>query len=325
MRRVCVFLGSALGAEPRYGRAAVELGQRMAERGLGLVYGGASVGLMGALADAVLAAGGEAVGVMPHRLVAAERAHTGLSALHIVEDMHQRKATMAALSDAFVAVPGGVGTLEELFEVWSWRRLGLHHKPLGLLNVGGFFDPLLVFLRGCADVGFVDRPGLAQLNVSDSAAALLDQLAETAGSEKAAEPPARATVAGGVCRSANLVAVRDGRLLAVRVGGRRLLSLPGGKPEPGEPPRHALARELREELGLIVAPATMRPRGIVEAAAGGAQARVRMSCFSAPLPSEPVPAGEVDELRWIGVADRELCAPAARAVLDLLAGRDVVR
>jgi uncharacterized protein (TIGR00730 family) len=303
-----------------------DLGRSLATRGLGLVYGGASVGLMGMLADAVLAAGGEAVGVRPQRLVVAERAHAGLSALHIVEDMHQRKATMAALSDAFVAAPGGLGTLDELFEAWSWRRLSLHHKPLGLLNVGGFFDPLLSFLRGAGEAGFTDRAALDQVSVRDSADALLDALGELAGPSPVTEPPPRRPEPGaGICRSANLVAVRDGRLLAVRVGGRRLLSLPGGKPEPGEPPRHALARELREELGLIVAPATMRPRGIVEAATGSAQARVRMSCFSAPLPGDPVPAGEVDELRWIGVADRELCAPAARAVLDLLAGRDLVR
>ncbi len=327
MRRVCVFLGSADGGDPVYAETVARLGACLARRGLGLVYGGAGVGLMRTLADAALAAGGEVVGVMPMSMVERERAHHGLSALHIVADMRERKTAMAALADAFVAAPGGVGTMEELFEVWSWGRLGLHDKPHALLNAAGYFDSLLAFLRGAATAGFLDQASVRALPVSADPDELLDQLGLAALDPAAGQPPTRIEPAGAAapggagsaCRSANLVAVRDGRLLTVRVGGRRQLTLPGGKPEPGEPAEQALARELREELGLTVPPAALRACGILEAPAAGRAGRLRMRCFTAPLPTEPTPSGEVDELRWVGVAERSDCSPAARAVLDLLA------
>jgi hypothetical protein len=146
MRSVCVFCGSNSGAKPLYAEAASGFGRAVAERGLRLVYGGARVGLMGAVADAALAAGGEVVGIMPTALVEREIAHAGLSELHEVGSMHERKALMADLSDGFVALPGGAGTLEELFEVWTWGQLGHHRKPVGLINAGGFFDALIAFL-----------------------------------------------------------------------------------------------------------------------------------------------------------------------------------
>src|SRR4029453_17518746 len=136
---ICVFCGSASGRAPTYTAAARELGQLLAKRGIGLVYGGGNVGLMGKLADAVLDAGGRALGVIPQQLVDREIAHGGLTELHVVQNLHQRKARMAELADAFLTLPGGVGTMEELFEVWSWGRLGLHSKPCGLLNVDGYF------------------------------------------------------------------------------------------------------------------------------------------------------------------------------------------
>jgi len=146
LRSVCVFCGSNAGARSVYAEAAREVGRAVAERGLTLVYGGAAVGLMGALADSALAAGGRVVGVIPTALVEREIAHPHLTETHQVKSMHERKAKMADLSDAFLALPGGAGTLEEVFEIWTWAQLGHHKKPVGLLNVDGFFDALLAFL-----------------------------------------------------------------------------------------------------------------------------------------------------------------------------------
>src|SRR5947207_1854347 len=146
MRRVCVFCGSSTGARRVYADAARTLAATLVRRGLGLVYGGGSIGLMGVLADAVLAAGGEVTGVIPRALATKEIAHRSLPDLRVVETMHERKATMAALADGFVALPGGFGTLEELLEVVTWTQLGLHAKPAGLLNVEGYFEPLAALL-----------------------------------------------------------------------------------------------------------------------------------------------------------------------------------
>jgi uncharacterized protein (TIGR00730 family) len=175
--RVCVFCGSSPGARPAYLEAARSLGSLLAQRRIGLVYGGASVGLMGAIADAVLAGGGEAIGVIPRSLLDRELAHDGLSELHVVETMHQRKALMAQLSDAFVILPGGAGTLDEFFETLTWRQLGLHSKPLALLDVDGFFRPLLALADHLVEEGFVQPAFRAVLLVERDPAALLDLLA----------------------------------------------------------------------------------------------------------------------------------------------------
>jgi uncharacterized protein (TIGR00730 family) len=158
IHRICVFCGSNVGANGAYVEAARGLGRVLAGEGIALVYGGGSVGLMGELADAVLGAGGEVIGVIPHALWAREVGHRGLTDLRIVETMHERKAMMADLSDAFIAMPGGLGTLEEIFEIWTWAQLGLHHKPLGFLDVGGFYAPLMQFLDGAVRERFVKEP-----------------------------------------------------------------------------------------------------------------------------------------------------------------------
>ncbi|MBV9086487.1 MAG: TIGR00730 family Rossman fold protein [Acidobacteriaceae bacterium] len=155
MRRVCVFCGSSFGARESYRQAAVELGRLLASRRIGVVYGGGNVGLVGAVADAALAAGGEVIGVIPHALVAREIAHTGLTDLHVVSSMHERKALMADLSDSFIALPGGYGTLEEFCEMVTWSQLGIHAKPCGLLNIQGYFDPLIAMLDRGVEEGFI--------------------------------------------------------------------------------------------------------------------------------------------------------------------------
>lgn len=178
LKRVCVFTGSSSGRHPDYAAAAKEFGQVLAQRQIALVYGGARVGLMGALADSVLAAGGHVTGVIPEALVAKELAHTGLSELHVVTSMHARKALMANLADGFVALPGGWGTMEELFEVLTWAQLGLHQKPCGLLNVRGYFDGLLSFLEHGIAEAFVRREHRSMVMVSPSPTTLIDKLEE---------------------------------------------------------------------------------------------------------------------------------------------------
>lgn len=162
LKRICVFCGSSVGARPAYRQAAQQLGELMAERRIGLVFGGGCVGLMGVLADAVLAKGGEAIGVIPESLVRREIGHRGVTKLHIVETMHQRKALMADLSDAFIALPGGYGTLEEFCEAVTWSQLGIQQKPCGLLNIERYWDGLLAVLDHAVDEQFV-RPENAQL------------------------------------------------------------------------------------------------------------------------------------------------------------------
>jgi uncharacterized protein (TIGR00730 family) len=153
--RVCIFCGSSSGARPEYAALARATGEVMLAREIGLVYGGAAVGLMGIIADTVLAGGGEVIGVIPERLSGREIAHAGLTKLHVVGSMHERKALMADLSDAFVALPGGLGTMDELFEIATWSYLGIHGKPIGLINAGGYYDPLLAFLEHAANEGFI--------------------------------------------------------------------------------------------------------------------------------------------------------------------------
>jgi uncharacterized protein (TIGR00730 family) len=176
MKRICVFAGSSSGVRAEYLGAASDLGKLFAARGIELVYGGARVGLMGAVADAVLAGGGRVTGVIPKALVEKEVAHDGLTDLRIVTSMHQRKALMADLSDAFIALPGGWGTLDEMFEILTWAQLGLHRKPCGLLNVLGYFARLLSFLDHTMEEGFVRREYGALLSVAPAPAPLLDAL-----------------------------------------------------------------------------------------------------------------------------------------------------
>lgn len=177
MKRICVFCGSSAGRLPLYAEAARSLGRMLVARGHGLVYGGASVGLMGQVADAVLAAGGEVDGVIPHALEARELAHQGLTRLHVVDSMHERKALMADLSDGFVALPGGMGTMEEMCEVLTWAQLGLHGKSCGLLDVAGYYGPLVTFFDHAVAEGFLRPEHRAMVLMHEDPASLLDRMA----------------------------------------------------------------------------------------------------------------------------------------------------
>jgi uncharacterized protein (TIGR00730 family) len=172
---VCVFCGSNGGADPAYLAAAEAVGSGLARRGIRVVYGGGRVGLMGALADAARAAGGEVVGVMPQQLVDREIGHTGIDDLRVVDTMHERKALMVELADAFVALPGGIGTLEELFEVYTWAQLGIHAKPLALLDVAGYYEPLAAFLDHAVEQRFLRPETRAMLSVADTLEGVLER------------------------------------------------------------------------------------------------------------------------------------------------------
>ena len=177
---VAVYCGSRFGDLAAYAQAARELGRLIAHSGGSVVYGGGRVGLMGAVADAALAAGGSVVGVIPQALMDREVGHPGLTELHVVQTMHERKQMMAERADAFVALPGGIGTLEEIYEVWSWQQLGYHDKPVALLNVAGYYDALLEFMRVSHERGFVSAPQYNALMVDDDPARLLYRLTQAA-------------------------------------------------------------------------------------------------------------------------------------------------
>ena len=177
MKNICVYCGSNPGRQEAYSSAARALAQSLVDRNLGLVYGGASVGIMGLIADTVLQLGGRAVGVIPEALVRKEVAHQRLTELHVTQSMHERKTMMAELSDGFIAMPGGIGTLEEIFEIWTWAQLGIHAKPCGLLNAAGYFDALTTFLDHAVAEQFVKPPHRAILIVEQTSDVLLDRFA----------------------------------------------------------------------------------------------------------------------------------------------------
>lgn len=182
IKRLCVFCGSNRGNDERYAAAAAQVGNALAQAGIGLVYGGGVIGLMGVVADAALAAGGEVIGIIPDGLMRREVGHRGPIDLRVVRSMHERKAMMADLSDGFVALPGGIGTFEELFEVWTWAQLGDHAKPCALLNVARFYDPLIAFIDQVTEAGFMKAKHRDMLMVESDFGILLDRI-------RAYEPP----------------------------------------------------------------------------------------------------------------------------------------
>lgn len=177
MKRICVYCGSNPGLRQEYTEAAIAVGEALAARGLGLVYGGGAVGLMGVVADAALASGAEVIGVIPEKLMRKEIAHAGVTEMHVTKTMHERKALMTDLADGFIALPGGIGTFDELFETWTWGQLGYHRKPFGLLNVADYYTPLVTFLDHVTEQGFMRAEHRAALMVETFAETLLDRFA----------------------------------------------------------------------------------------------------------------------------------------------------
>lgn len=176
MKRICVFAGSNVGTRPEYEQKAIQLGKCIASNNFDLVYGGSRIGLMGRMADAALAAGGKVIGVMPRNLFKGEMVHTGLTELHEVGNMHERKAFMSELSDGYIALPGGLGTLEELFEVVSWSQLGIHRKPVGVLNVLGFYQPIADMLNQAVEAGFMQQTNLGLIHFEEDPELLINKM-----------------------------------------------------------------------------------------------------------------------------------------------------
>jgi uncharacterized protein (TIGR00730 family) len=332
--RLCVFCGSGLGSTGAFLEEVRAIGHLLADEGIGLVYGGARVGLMGVLADAALARGGEVIGVIPRALAQREIAHPALTELRVVDTMHERKAAMAELADGFVALPGGTGTMEELFEAWTWGQLGLHVKPCGLLNIAGYYDALLAFIDRAMAAGFLKPHHRAMLVVESDVHALLRRFASYSPPEKKWTVSTNTAVlnvwrdgAAPVVEALAWVCVQGGRILGVRSRDKDMFYIPGGKRKRGESDFEALAREIKEELSVRLLPETLSLVTVVNAAAHGypTGTTVRMICYSADHLGDLTPDSEIDEVAWLSAADRGRCAPAAQRVLEAIHRRGWIR
>jgi len=271
------------------------MGRTLAQRGIDLVYGGARIGLMGVVADSALSAGGRVIGVMPQALIDREIQHTGLTELHTVETMHARKLRMADLSDGFVALPGGAGTLEEIFEQWTWAQLGIHQKPCGFLNTDGYYDPMRAMIDRMATEGFLRNDHASMLVFESDAGAMVDAFLGYAA------PPAKFSGARGVSRVvAALVQDRESRVLLVRKRGTRAFMQPGGKRNAGESHLAALERELGEELGCGFDVQGARYLGVfVAPAANEEQCVVEAELYRLELTGAIGASAEIEEIVWV--------------------------
>lgn len=329
--RICIFCGSGFGKRAEYAAAAQTLVKNLAAQNIGLVYGGAAIGLMGLIADTMLEAGGEVIGVIPKSLKDREIAHPNLSALHVVETMHERKAKMAELSDAFIAIPGGAGTLEEIAEVWTWAKLGIHHKPCGFLNVAGYYDQLFGFLGHMKAEQFIQAKYHDMLCIAESPSALLDQFAhysppQTPLSQPAAIALATPTTSQTVVDVIAWICIEEKRLLCARSHGKDVFYLPGGKREPGETDWDGLQREVAEEVSVTLIKETFKSVITIEEIAHGyAQpTEVIMKCFQANYTGMLIPTSEIEQLAWLQYADRGQCAPATQRVIEHLQAQQLI-
>jgi uncharacterized protein (TIGR00730 family) len=318
--RICVFCGSSSGHNEAYADAARQLGGILAARGIDLIYGGGRVGLMGALADAMLAAGGTVIGVMPQALVEREIQHTRLTELHTVSTMHERKTKMAEMADGFIALPGGAGTFEEIFEQWTWAQLGLHHKPCGFLNTNGYFDPLRSMIGRMTGEGFLHPEHASMLIFDSDPAAILDAF------RGYAPPTATKWQARTVIRVvAALVEDEARRVLLVRKKGTRAFMQPGGKLRDSEPHLAALEREMGEELRCSVRPGSSVFLGTFSApAANESGCVVEAALYRVELVGPIVAASEIEEVLWLDpcFSNQIELAPLTRdKVLPLLTQR----
>jgi len=300
MNAICVFCGSSSGRHQRYKDAARALGRALARAELRLVYGAGKVGLMGALADEVLSACGHVTGIIPRALWEREIAHEGLTALQVVEDMHERKKVMAELADGFIALPGGAGTLEEIFEQWTWSQLGFHAKPCGFLNVDGYFDPQIAMIERMVAEGFLSHAYAAMLQVETDPNVLLARM-------RAYVPPAgkwsgnNFLTTKSIPIAAAVISNEDDHILLVRKRRTPFFMQPGGKLMDGETALDALRRELEEELGCLLvssqflgffaAPAANEPMHSVEAA-----------LYRVVVSGQLKPQAEIEEIAWVNPA-----------------------
>lgn len=334
--RICIFCGSGFGKRADYTEAAQTLVKTLAAQNIGLVYGGAAIGLMGLIADTMLEAGGEVIGVIPQALKDREIAHPNLSALHVVDSMHERKAKMAELSDAFIAIPGGAGTLEEIAEVWTWAKLGIHHKPCGFLNVAGYYDQLFAFLTHMVDEQFIQAKYHDMLCIAESPSALLDKFAHyvppqtpLSPSDAAGlttSPPPSNIPPSNIVDVIAWICIKEKRLLCARSQGKDVFYLPGGKREPGESDWDGLHREVQEEVGVALIKETFETVITIEEIAHGyaRPTQVIMKCFQAGYTGAIAPASEIEQLAWLQYADKAQCAPATQRVIEHLHAQHLI-
>ena len=292
--RICVFCGSNSGNNEVYANAARETGRTLARRQIDLVYGGGRVGLMGALADGALNAGGAVIGVMPRSLVEREIQHTGLTELHTVESMHERKSKMAELADGFMALPGGAGTFEEIFEQWTWAQLGIHAKPCGFLNTNGYFDPMRRMIEQMAGEGFLHLEHASMLVFDTDPAAIVDAFQEYSAPAAKWQPPRVIRIV------AALVQDETRRVLLVRKKGTRAFMQPGGKLRDSESHLAALERELNEELRCSLQPDRAVFLGTFTAAAANENGcLVEAALYGVDLAGSISANSEIEEVAWL--------------------------
>ena len=298
--RICVFCGSSSGKNDAYAEAARDMGVTLAQAGIELVYGGGRVGLMGVIADAALAAGGSVIGVMPQALVDREVQRLSLTELHVVESMHARKTKMSMLADGFVALPGGAGTLEEIFEQWTWAQLGIHQKPCGFLNTNGYFDPLRQMIDQMSGEGFLRMDHASMLVFDTKPAAIIESFREYSA------PLAKwmATAQKTIRIVAALVQDDRGRVLLVRKRGTRAFMQPGGKIQGDESHLEALRREITEELSCAIQPQPIYLGTFSALAANEQGSQVEAALYRVGLLGPIRAASEIEEILWLDPGDQ---------------------
>ena len=324
--RICVFCGSKSGNNALYAAAASEMGQTLAQSGIEIVYGGGRVGLMGVLAEAALSAGGRVIGVMPRSLVDSEIQHSGLTELHVVQSMHERKTKMSELADAFIALPGGAGTLEEIFEQWTWAQLGIHQKPCGFLNSNGYFDPLRMMIDQMAGEGFLHEAHASMLVFDANPGAIIEVFRGYSAPMTKWQAGLGSRPAPKIIRIvAAVIKDNTGRVLLVRKKGTRPFMQPGGKVRDTESHLETLGRELTEELRSSARPDSQLFLGTFTAPAANEEGYlVEAALYQVELDGPVRPAAEIEEIIWLHPADPgsvEL-APLTRDIVLPLAANE---
>ena len=324
--RICVFCGSSAGNDQVYADAARETGAMLARRRIALVYGGGRVGLMGVLADAALNAGGTVIGVIPQSLLEREIQHTGLSDLQVVSTMHERKTRMAELADGFIALPGGAGTLEEIFEQWTWAQLGIHHKPCGFLNTNGYFNPLRQMIGRMTAAGFLRPEHASMLAFHAEPSAIVDAFSEYLPPAAKYQLSTKETEPARPCIRIVAALVEDelGHVLLVRKKGTRAFMQPGGKLQDAESHLDTLERELREELSCSIQPGSPVFLGTFTApAANETDCLVEAALYRVTLAGTMSAASEIEEIIWLDCEKPngiQLAPLTSRYVLPLARG-----
>jgi|SRR5579863_8105658 len=322
--RICVFCGSKSGHHQVYAAAAREMGTALARSNIELVYGGGRVGLMGEVADAALLSGGTVIGVMPRSLVEREIQHVSLTQLHVVASMHERKTKMADLADAFIALPGGAGTLEEIFEQWTWAQLGIHEKPCGFLNANGYFDPLRKMIDQMTAEGFLHAEHASMLVFDTSPLAIIEAFRDYSAPATKWQTQSNGATPYRIHIVAALIQDDAGRVLLARKRGTKAFMQPGGKLRDSESHLEALERELAEELACTVVPGSPEFLGTFSAPAANEDGwEVEAALYRVNVTGAIRAAAEIEEIVWLDPAQSRdaVLAPLTRDIVLRFAGR----